>query len=270
MYERLGIRQARVFRTTLGDCRGSKILLFAAVLTYGCVAHAGDCTFWKTKPLLNGPDSIAVTSYHSVATMHASFVGGMRIDEYLISDTSKIVLLSQAHGTEVFDADSNYEDTYFHAKIVQVIKGDTVVLDADLHNISDLTFSLDMSKFAYCKTTFQGQESSKGDVYLFDLRSRQKRVLHVSIGTNSPTISPGGDYVLYADYGDLHLCDLELGASQLVFRGGGSYLMGTGCIDSGTDIREVKWAKNGESAIFQFTKSWNDQKGEWFELFWSP
>ena len=245
------------------------VLVASFLLTCSEIAEGIDCTFWKTQPLQQTPPWYNAGNAAALHHTRDSVANDFIVREYLVSDTSSVVLIKQKSGTDQFDEDSNYVDTYFHSKLLWITDRDTLVLDEDLHDISDPSFDQEMSRFVYFKVSFQGQESNKGNVLYCDLRTFSKVLLHVSIGASLPVISPDGNYVLYSDYGDLYLCDLDQRASQLVFRGGGSYLMGTGCIDGGTAVEGILWHSSSLKAVFKFSDSWNDKEVEIREVYWS-
>jgi hypothetical protein len=226
------------------------------------------CQYWKVRPISQIPQHYLKNQEISKVFKRKTSNGNLDIEEYIIADSMKFVLISQKERSEILDSNDNHIDTYWYSKILQINYYDTVVIEDDPHGISELSFRLDGSQFAYSKMTFQGEESNKSNIYYYDIESRTKQLLHVQIDFCSPVMSPKGYYLLYSDYGDLYICDLDFGSPERVFNGGGSYLLGSGCIDVGTSIHDIKWSEDSVSAVFRFTESWKDKEGQLYELFW--
>jgi hypothetical protein len=248
---------------------GVRTAIFALALIWGGLIWSDSqaqevCSNWKVRKLDKAPEWYEAALSRPPTYIKEKINDSLSRLEYSLSDGLKLVQYWSDAYTPQWDTGS----PYVAPGSLYLCGADTVLLDSNLCGYSTLRFNHDSTWCVAGELWAVTEDGMKGSIVWYDLRTRQKTVLHSWISPTGPDLAPIWDDVAYADKGDLYIFSLAMMDAELVFKRGGSY------VDARCPwhfINSILWSTNGDrSLVFKYYEDIGSRSYELYEVLWSP
>ena len=243
------------------------LLITAVCVAFVSTAAAQECSEWKVRKLEAAPEWYTKALAVSAGTVKTEVADSLREIEYALNDSTRLIH-RQVHTLEVFDTIRGY---HLEAPGSFWLYGsDTVRLDSNIVGFSEPSFDPSMTRFVAGEGVSIEDDGSKDNIVMYDLKTRQKTLLHVRAGGRTvaaPQFQPSGRHpkVVYADWANVYVYSIEAMGADLVFAHGGSYAQGHGCAYRG--VKDIRWSEDGKSFVFKYYPSVFERAYELYEVY---
>ena len=226
-------------------------------------SNLNDSISWQVRKLDRAPK----WHYEALKAREGRWPDTLKRVEYVINDSVTLVHYDRPMFESISKAQMD-QTQWADPGSLYLCGRDTVLLDSNLCGYVSLSFDRDSIYCAAGEVDYITEDGGTTSIVLYDLRSREKIVVHKEVCGGVPQFAPATlpkTVLEYSDYGNMYVYYPETGYSELLFKGNPPH------VDYCWDVRvtDEMWSPDGTCLVFWYRPGKPGGTEEPWEARWS-